>query len=534
MTEPENEAAAFGRENHEIRSRPGARTDDAELVQLGYRPELRRGVSQLASFASTYALLAVILNLAALFGFVYASAGPGAVWAVPVVFFGMLLVALLFAELAASYPVSGSIYQWAKRLGGTDASSWMTGWIYIAAWLIVAPAAAIAAQTILTGISPSFQLVGRGVPGVFDKSFAENAIILGIILYAFTTLVNYLSIRLVVIVGYFGLAAEMLGVLAIVVLLVVNIKRGPGVIFHNFGLGKGHACGYFGALLVAGYLPFLTFWGFDQAAQLSEETPNPRRHAPRNIIRALVLAGVLTCLIGLLAPMAVANPTDRKIGASGIAYVIVSLSTNALGKVILSIAAVAIIAAAVGAQTIASRMIFSMARDGKLIGSRALGHVDRRTQTPARAIFLVFLFEVTLLAANIGNPKIFEAVIGVGTVLAYVAYLGVVVPAVRARGTARWRPAPGSFSLGRWRVPVAVGGAIWLVVGVINFAWPRKEYYGTAWYQRYSPLIVLAAVIGLGAIHRFLVRRADESEAVAEHRPARGVQAGEVGASVHD
>jgi urea carboxylase system permease len=461
--------------------------------------------------------MAVLLGLAALFGLGYAFAGPAEVWAIPVVFVGILFVALVFAELAASYPISGSIYQWTNRAAGKR-WSWMTGWIYILAWLIVAPAAAIAAQEILTAISPSFQLIGHGVPGVFDKAFAENAIILGVFLYALTTIVNYVGIRFVAIVGYLGLAAEMLGIVAILLLLVVNIKRGPGVVLHSYGLGKGGTFGYFGALLVAGYLPFLTLWGFDQAAQLSEETPNPRRHAPRNIIRALVVSAGLLFLLGLLVPMAVGKVTDPNIGAGGIGYVIVSLSGNTVGKAILSIVAVAIIAAAVGAQTIASRMLFSMARDGQLIGSRALAHVNPRTQTPSWAILLVFLFEAVMLAVNIGNPKIFEAIIGVGTVLAYVAYLGVLLPAVRARLRGQWRPEPGHFSLGRWGVPLAVAGVVWLVLGIVNFGWPRTSYYGSAWYQQYSAIIVAGAVIVVGVIHRALLRRVDESEAVAEHR----------------
>ena len=474
-------------------------------------------------FASTFALLSVLVGFTALYGLSYVFAGPGLVWTVPIVFLGMLPVALLFAELSASFPLAGSIYQWAERLGGRRWGS-MSGFVYIGAWLILFPAVATGLQVTLTAISPSFQLVGHGVPGIFDKAFAENAIILGVILFAFTTVINYLSIRLVAILGYIGLVSEILGCLAILVLALTHIKRGPGVDFHSLGLGKGHSWGYFGALLVAGYLPFLNFFGFDQAAQLSEESTEPRKHAPRSIIRALLLSALLTFVLALVIPMAVGKVNDPNIGTGGIGYVIVALSSNVVGKLVLAMVAIALICAGVAGQTITSRMLFSVARDGQLLGSRVLGHVDRRTQTPSGAIGFSFLFAVALLALNIGNPKIFEAIIGIGTVLVYVGYLGVVIPAVRARHSGRWQPDPGHFNLGRWGLPVAIIGGVWLVIGIVNFGWPRQEYYGTAWYQQYSAIIVVGAVLVLGVIHQLLVNRTDESEAIAEHR-APGVAA---------
>lgn len=470
-------------------------------------------------FASTFALLSVLVGFTALYGLSYAFAGPGLVWTVPVVFLGMLPVALLFAELSASFPLAGSIYQWAERLGGKRWGS-MTGFIYIGAWLILFPAVATGLQTTLTAISPSFQLIGHGVPGIFDKAFAENAIILGGILFAFTTVVNYLSIRLVAILGYIGLASELLGVFAILVLALTHITRGPAVDFHSLGLGKGHSWGYFGALLVAGYLPFLNFFGFDQAAQLSEESSEPRKHAPRSIVRALALSALLTFVLCLFIPMAVGKVNDPNIGAGGIGYIIVSLSSNTIGKLVLAMVALALICAGVAGQTITSRMLFSVARDGQLLGSRMLAHVDRRTQTPSGAIMFSFLFAVVLLAVNIGNPKVFESIIGIGTVLVYVGYLGVVIPAVRARVSGRWQPDLAYFNLGRWGPAVAVIGGVWLVIGVINFGWPRQEYYGSAWYQQYSAIIVVCAVLILGLVHQLLLRRTDGSEAIAEHRAA--------------
>lgn len=241
---------------------------------------------------------------------------------------------------------------------------------------------------------------------------------------------------------------------------------------------------------------------------------------------------MLTFVLCLFIPMAVGKVSDPNIGAGGIGYIIVSLSSNTVGKLVLAMVAVALICAGVAGQTITSRMLFSVARDGQLLGSRVLGHVDRRTQTPSGAIAFSFLFAVVLLAVNIGNPKVFESIIGIGTVLVYVGYLGVVIPAVRARLSRRWQPDRAYFNLGRWGPAVAITGGLWLVIGVINFGWPRQEYYGTAWYQQYSAIIVVGAVLILGVIHQLLVRRTDESEAIAEHSIGVGASADAVPVAV--
>jgi amino acid transporter len=48
------------------------------------------------------------------------------------VFLGQLMVGLCFAQLAANYPVAGSIYNWAKRMGSATVA-WLGGWMMLTA-----------------------------------------------------------------------------------------------------------------------------------------------------------------------------------------------------------------------------------------------------------------------------------------------------------------------------------------------------------------------------------------------------------------
>ena len=69
------------------------------------------------------------------------------------VFFGQLMVALCFAELAAHFPVAGSIYNWAKRLGSATVA-WLGGWMMLTASIVTIAAVALAYQLTLPQIDP--------------------------------------------------------------------------------------------------------------------------------------------------------------------------------------------------------------------------------------------------------------------------------------------------------------------------------------------------------------------------------------------
>jgi hypothetical protein len=59
----------------------------------------------------------------------------------------------------------------------------------------------------------------------------------------------------------------------------------------------------------------------------------------------------------------------------------------------------------------------------------------------------------------------------------------------------------------------------------------RKSYYGPAWYQQYSAIIVVCAVALLGLLHKTILRTADEGNPVREHRPG-AVQPAEQGSEL--
>src|SRR5262249_29644780 len=160
---------------------------------------------------------------------------PAFYWTWPSVFLGQLTVALCFAELAARYPLSGGIYQWSRSIS-SRAVGWMAGWVYLCGSIISLAAVALALQATLPQISPVFQLIGDSA---VRSDSAQNAVLLGCVLIALTTLINAVGVRLMARINNIGVIAELLGVAILIGLLAASIRRDPAILFKTNGAGDG-------------------------------------------------------------------------------------------------------------------------------------------------------------------------------------------------------------------------------------------------------------------------------------------------------
>src|SRR4030081_301730 len=113
--------------------------DSHELAGFGYKQELDRSLGNFSSFAAGFSYISILTGVIQLFAFGFLFAGPAVWWTWLIVFGGQMLVALCFAEMAGQFPLAGSVYQWSKRVG-SDFSSWMTGWIYVAGSIVTGAA----------------------------------------------------------------------------------------------------------------------------------------------------------------------------------------------------------------------------------------------------------------------------------------------------------------------------------------------------------------------------------------------------------
>lgn len=489
-----------------------AATDPADgehLAALGYKQHLERSVGKFGSFAAGISYISILTGTFQLFYFGFGSGGPAYWWSWPAVFAGQLMVALCFAELAARYPVAGSVYNWSKRLGRASVS-WLAGWTMLVASIVTLAAVVLAYQLTLPQIWSGFQLVGDGT-GTYD--YAVNAVLLGAVLVVFTTLVNAYGVKLMTRINSTGVAIELIAAVLLVVLLAVNAVRGPAVLADTAGTGEGRASGYVGAFLVAALASGYVMYGFDTASSLGEETRDPRRTAPRAILTALVASFLLGGLILLFALLAAPDLGDERLGAGdgGLQLIILQALGGNVGKVFLVCIALAITVCALAVHTAAIRIMFAMARDNNLPGGARLAHVHPKHRTPVVPAVVIGLLAVLILVVNIRQPQIFTVVTSIAIILIYLAYLLVTVPMVVARLRGTWEPDRTHFSLGRWGLPVNVLAVAWGAAMAVNLGWPRREVYNAAapyhWYLQWGAPLAVGGLTLVGLAYYALRQR---------------------------
>src|SRR5436853_3004463 len=212
----------------------GTRSDSHHLAEFGYRQELHRTLGGFSSFAAGFSYISILTGMFQTSGYGFYFAGPAFASAWLLVLFGQFMVALQFAELSGHYPLAGSVYQWSKQVAGRD-RSWNTGWMYLWAQIVTVPAVALGWQIVLPQISTKFQLVGSPANSLnlYSKDFAENAIILGIVMIVLTTIINIAGVSVMSRINNVGVICELVGASLLIVLFMFNVNRTPMDVLTN-------------------------------------------------------------------------------------------------------------------------------------------------------------------------------------------------------------------------------------------------------------------------------------------------------------
>ncbi|GAA4843194.1 APC family permease [Saccharopolyspora rosea] len=498
-----------------------APTGDAELNEFGYTNKLKRTLGSFHTFAAGISYISVLTGTFQLSYFGMSFGGPAYWWSWPIVFVGQLFVALSFAELASHYPIAGSVYNWAKKLGGQHVG-WLAGWMMLLASIVSIAATALAYQHTLPQIWGAFQFIGNGSN---DTDQAVNGVILATALILFTTLVNAFGVKLMARINSAGVFIELAAAVLLVLALAVCATRGPQVVMDTQNTGAGYSTGYLGAFLVAGIASSYVMYGFDTAASLGEESIDPHRNAPRAILRALIASFILGGLIIILSLMAAKDLHAPQLTTDGLQFVLTDSLGPVIGRLFLLVVFVAITVCVLAVHTAAIRIAFAMARDNALPGGSKLARVSPRFQTPVVPAIVIGVIAVALLLVNINQPQIFSAVTSLAIILIYVSYLLVTVPMLIARLRGKWSSAKreGRFTLGKFGLPVNVLAVVWGLGMTINLAWPRKEVYNATppyhWYLQYSS-ILFVGIAGLAGFAYYWFVQRHRVGVLAEHSAA--------------
>jgi urea carboxylase system permease len=509
--------------------------DSGGLDDFGYKESLDRSIGKFASFAAGVSYISILTGTFQLFYFGFGTGGPAYLWSWPMVFVGQMAVALCFMELAAKYPVAGSVYNWSKKLGSRIVG-WTSGWLMLTASIVTISAVVLAYQLNLPRLWSGFQIIGDGT-GEYD--FAANAVLLGSVLIVFTTVINALGVKLMSMINSAGVFIELIAAILIVIILALNVKRGPDIFFSTQGYGAGESAGYLGAFLIASLASLYVMYGFDTASSLGEETVEPRKTAPKAIFRAILASFVIGGGILVFAVMAAPDLSDPKIGESsgGLQYIVEQVMWRPLGKIFLVCIVVAVTVCTLAVHTAAIRLTFAMARDNALPFGETLATVNPKTQTPIVPAVTIGVIAAFILVINIAQPKIFTVLTSIAIIMIYLAYLMVTGPMLKKRFQGQWPPKDlkegGYFTMGKWGMPVNLFAVVWGAAMALNLAWPRAAVYGEGWYYEWGAFIYIGIILGFGLLWYGVKGRHHigtlESHAVATKAELGNVEPGPIG-----
>ena len=456
-----------------------AARDDAHLRSLGIKPELQRSLGFLSNFAVAFSYISVstgtFTNQAVAFGV----GGPPIFWAWPLVILGQTFVALNFAELASHFPVAGSIYQWSKRLSNKTLG-WFTGWIYFWAGVITTTAVAATVPLVLSTIFPDSIKLG-------DQSilpFLDQQQFIALVALVTTTIINVAGVRLLALINNIGVAAEILGMVVFALILLIFANHQSPAILFDTSYTAGQANGNYGAVFLVGmFMALFVVYGFDTAGTFGEETLDASRQAPRGVLSAIWLSGIVGAIFLLavtlsFTDMAKAVDTGLKFGFP-IADTIKENLTFALGGVTLGDLYLVVILIAVYVCTLAIhgatvRLMFSMGRDRRLPLGGTWGHVHPSLKTPANAAIAVGVLAALPLILSGAGSAIYLAIAATGMI--YLSYflcnLGVFM--ARRKG---WPTKAAWFKLGSWGTVINVIALVWGGLMIINIGlWTAPQF----------------------------------------------------------
>jgi amino acid transporter len=459
--------------------------DANDLSGFGYLQSLRRTLGPYGSFAIAFSMISITTAIFFLLPSLFGTAGAAGVWLWIPCAAGVFLIVMVYAHLAARIPITGFAYQWNSRLINPH-YGWFTGYTALLAFMAGTAATAVALASVFAS-------------DIWTTPTHGDIVLLATLAMVAAGLINIISIKAVSAVNNTGVFFEITGSVGAAALLFF------GAIFffhHDAGFAiltstqrtAGGSLWY--GFILAALLPLYCFIGWEGAADLAEETNDPRSVTPFAMIRAnyVSVGASLFMIIGFL--IAIPVGIGRLLGQSEnpLVFIFQSHFGVVAADVLQVVVFLAIFSCVLANMVVATRLAFALSRDKMLPGSALLGQVNARTRTPIASIVLV---AVVGIGINLLSAGVAANVVSICSVAYYFIYLLTVGGAIFAHGKGSI-PAgrPRDFSLGRWFLPIALTAVLYAGGVIVVALAPHEghtaavylagaELFGLLWYLLY-------------------------------------------------
>ena len=322
-------------------------------------PRLKRNVTL---FEATMYCLCVIIGAG-----IYVLIGVAAGEAGNVTWLAFLFAALIagctglsYAELSSKLPYDAAEYTYSKEAFKSKRFAFGIGWFKLITAIIAAAA------------------VSLGFGGYFSGLFGVSPLIGAILIVLMALVFNIYSVK-----NTLRISAIFVGITILGLLLIILTGFGyvGSVNYLDFTFG-------WGGLFTAAALIFFAFLGFEDVANLSEESKNPRKVLPKAIIISIIVSTIIYTLVSLVS-ISVVPWNELAVSASPLTRV-AEVTMGPSGSLLMSVIALFATGSTVFVLFFAySRMIFGMAEKGSL--PLIFLKISKKRRTPYTALICVGL-----------------------------------------------------------------------------------------------------------------------------------------------
>lgn len=342
-----------------------------------------------------------------------------------------IYISMYFGELASMYPKAGGIYEFSKH-AYSRFLSFLMGWT---AWVVgnLATALLIVAAVDYIIPNPSQLWLKRGV---------------SVLLIVALNLIAYIGVE----IGAFLLVA-----FAVVSVSVFLSFIFPGLFYISIANYSPFFVSGASSIFVTMFFIAETFFGWESATYLAEETHDPEKSIPKAIIIGTLIVGILGILMAVVSlgvvnwkiladlPIPLSIVSEKVLGSFGMEIVNIGIIVTLIGS------------AASGVITL-PRLLLAMARDKLFIAQ--LSSIHEKFKTPYKAIIFQTIISLLMFGMVFGKYRVLlKLLLPLGFIMYFFVVLS--VPILRSKEPSIRR---------EFKVPFAKTGAVILtafIAGVI-------------------------------------------------------------------
>ncbi|KAH3990200.1 hypothetical protein HBI24_123450 [Parastagonospora nodorum] len=435
------------------KSSSGWSSDEQLLARFGKEQQFKRNFNLLTVIALCSTVMNAWAGMLSGLQLVLFNGGPtGFLISFPIVFLGVLMQALVVAELASMIPLSGGQYNWVAILAPRRLSnflSYFVGWIVTIAWQAGAAGVAFLTSNVILGLAsavhPDYEMKKWHVTLAFFAVITLAVLVTTVLGRLLPTIESVAFV--IFVMGFFVL---------IIVLKYLAPKTDSSQVFQNFFNGGGWNNNVEATFV--GAIPIMFgFNGFDAGVHLAEEVKDASRVVPKATIISVGLYFVMGYSMAIMIlycfSLEEVLTSTYSIPVIGIFRTVTQSSggTAALTSLII----IMLIFGTIGSMATASRMLWAFAREEGVPCSRHISKIERNSGLPLYSIATTALLSMLFALIGLGSDAAFSALTGLTVASFYAGFMVCAILLLYRHFTVPNMPW-GPFRLGIFRVPVAI------------------------------------------------------------------------------